>query len=121
MTGKGDITSSDDLALDGLGGFSELIDSCTDLARKFLLAFFPDAVSVFPVSRVLLFLWGKGGRTAEEERTEDGGRREGRGCEQGMEVGAKSEAVLLSREPGWRISTIRLSGVKVARRRGIQG
>lgn len=67
MTAKGDITSPDDLALDGPDGFPELIDSCTDLARKFLPALFPNAVRVFPTSGILLFLWGKGGGTTEKE------------------------------------------------------
>ena len=106
MTSKGDITSPDDLALDGPDGFPELIDSCTDLARKFFPALFPNTVSLFPASSVLLFLWGKAGGSAEKERAEDRRRGEGRGCEQCMEISAESEAVLLSSETGWRTPAI---------------
>lgn len=95
---KRDITSPDDLALDGSDGFSELIDPCADLACKLFPAFIPGAIGLFPTSGVLLFLGGERGWPAQEKRAENGGRGEGRGCEQGVEIGAKSEAVLLSGE-----------------------
>lgn len=121
MTIKRDSTFPDYLALDGPDSFSELIDSCTNFACKFLPALFPDAVSLFPVSGVLLFLLGKAGRSAEEERTEDGRRGKGSGCEQGMEESTESEAILLSSETGRRLSSVRLSWRVAARECGILG
>jgi hypothetical protein len=67
MTAKGDLTSPDDLALDGPDGFPELIDSGADLACEFLPALFPNAVGLFPASGILLFLWGDAGGSAEKE------------------------------------------------------
>lgn len=68
-----DITFPDDLAFDSADGFSELIYPCTDLACKFLPTLFPNAISLLPALGILLFLRGEPGRSAEEERTEDGG------------------------------------------------
>lgn len=105
-TARGIVTSADDLALDGPDGLSETVDPCADLARKLLFALLPNAISLFPASGILLLQRRKPSRTAQEKRTENGGRGEGRGCEQGVEIGTKSEAVLFSGETGWRACAV---------------
>lgn len=108
MSAKGDITSPDDLALDSPDGFSKMVDPCTDLACKLLATLLPNAICFFSAPGILLFLRGKYGRTTQEKRTKNRRRREGRGCEQCVEVGTKGKAILF---PGETVRTIRLGGM----------